>query len=295
MKKKLYIKKNIILIFLLTIIFSLIIFLIKNYFFVDENKEAEDKYIEYSSYEKKQTNISKNQIKNKLIVEENKTKEKIEKPKEEKKKIEFMYIPYDFESEVKWISILINNILTPRVFNEKISDIKIQLYKDLVDSRWQMKDKSVELFWLKKMDDEEVASVFVHEFGHYIDIYSLKKEVFDDISYYFYDISWESTKVIKSWQKQEDFVSWYAMTNKYEDFAETMTYYVLHNFSFAEKSKNSIYLKAKYDFFSNYVFRKNEFKNMDFWTTTEIKNYYRDITKIKINITNFLQYLLNEI
>jgi len=101
MKKKLYIKKNIILIFLLTIIFSLIIFLIKNYFFVDENKEAEDKYIEYSSYEKKQTNISKNQIKNKLIVEENKTKEKIEKPKEEKKKIEFMYIPYDFESEVK--------------------------------------------------------------------------------------------------------------------------------------------------------------------------------------------------
>jgi len=48
------------------------------------------------------------------------------------------------------------------------------------------------------MDDEEVASVFVHEFGHYIDIYSLKKEVFDDISYYFYDISWESTKVIKS-------------------------------------------------------------------------------------------------
>lgn len=294
MKKKLYIKKNIILIFLLTIIFSLIIFLIKNYFFVDENKEAEEKYIEYSSHEKKETIIQK-ESENNLIKEEGEKKNILDNKLEKKDKIEFLYIPEDFALEINWTTILISDILRPKIFNEKINNLKVELYKDLIDSRWQMKDESVKLYWIKKMDDDELTSVFIHEFSHYIDIYFLKKEVFDDISYYFYDISWDSTKVITSWQKQEDFVSWYAMTNKYEDFAETMTYYVLHNFSFAEKSKNSIYLKAKYDFFSKYVFRKNEFKNMDFWTTTEIKNYYRDITKIKINITNFLQYLLNEI
>jgi hypothetical protein len=44
------------------------------------------------------------------------------------------------------------------------------------------------------------------------------------------------------------------MTNKYEDFAETFTYYVLHNSDFVEKTKKSEVLKRKYDFFRNYIF-----------------------------------------
>ena len=35
----------------------------------------------------------------------------------------------------------------------------------------------------------------------------------------------------------KDFVSWYAMTNKYEDFAESFTYYILHNKDFLNKTK----------------------------------------------------------
>jgi len=49
------------------------------------------------------------------------------------------------------------------------------------------------------------------------------------------------------------------MTNKYEDFAETFTYYVIHNRDFLEKTKNSKVLKQKYDFFSTYIFRDNSF------------------------------------
>jgi hypothetical protein len=45
------------------------------------------------------------------------------------------------------------------------------------------------------------------------------------------------------------------MTNKYEDFAESFTYYILHNDDFLEKSRQSALLRAKYDFFSKYLFR----------------------------------------
>jgi hypothetical protein len=79
--------------------------------------------------------------------------------------------------------------------------------------------------------------------------------VFTDTSYYFYNISWESIKVLKPGLEQKDFVSGYAMTNKYEDFAESFTYYILHNDDFLEKSRQSALLRAKYDFFSKYLFR----------------------------------------
>ncbi|MDR1944677.1 MAG: putative zinc-binding metallopeptidase [Candidatus Peribacteria bacterium] len=72
-------------------------------------------------------------------------------------------------------------------------------------------------------------------------------------------MSWKETKILKSSLTQKDFVSGYAMTNKYEDFAETFTYYVLHNSDFLEKSKNSSILKQKYDYFRSHIFSKNEF------------------------------------
>jgi hypothetical protein len=50
------------------------------------------------------------------------------------------------------------------------------------------------------------------------------------------------------------------MTNKYEDFAESFTYYILHNEDFLTKSENSLVLKRKYDFFGKYVFRNHIFE-----------------------------------
>jgi hypothetical protein len=80
------------------------------------------------------------------------------------------------------------------------------------------------------------------------------------------------------------------MTNKYEDFAETFTYYILHNKEFLEKTKASIMLKQKYDFFSNYIFKHKEFFSSDF-AITDKKDYYRDITKINFNRNKLFNYL----
>ena len=80
------------------------------------------------------------------------------------------------------------------------------------------------------------------------------------------------------------------MTNKYEDFAESFTYYILHNKDFLKKVKTSSILKQKYDFFSNSIFKKKEFFNSDFRINNK-KDYYRDITKIKFNKNKLFNYL----
>jgi len=122
-------------------------------------------------------------------------------------------------------------------------------------------------------------------------LYFLKKKVLKDLSEYFYEISWKETKVLKPWQEQKDFVSGYSMTNKYEDFAESFVYYVLHNWDFLKKSEKSFILKQKYNFFDKYLFRNKKFIKTDFSNWNKIKDYYRDITKIDYNLQNFLQYL----
>jgi len=124
-----------------------------------------------------------------------------------------------------------------------------------------------------------------------LDLYILEKKVTKDISDYFYEISRVNTTTLKPAMEQKDFVSGYSMTNKYEDFAESFTYYILHNNDFYEKSLSSEILKRKYDFFSNYVFKNDEFKTNSYKTITDIKDYYRDITKIEYSLQNFLQYL----
>jgi hypothetical protein len=94
---------------------------------------------------------------------------------------------------------------------------------------------------------------------------------------------------------QTDFVSGYAMTNQYEDFAETYAYYILHNRDFFFRAQSSSILREKYDFFETYVFSTKQFYKEDFSLEEEVKSYYWDITKIEIDIKKFLQYLQKEI
>ena len=145
------------------------------------------------------------------------------------------------------------------------------------------------------MSDEEFLSVLIHEFAHYIDIYTFPKSSFWDESQRFYDISWESPTVMQVWLNPKDFVSWYAMTNQYEDFAESYVYYVLHNRDFLEKVWQSDILAKKYDYFQRYIFTKNLFYKEDFSLEDEVRPYYWDITKLGVDVKKFLQYMQRDI
>jgi hypothetical protein len=54
------------------------------------------------------------------------------------------------------------------------------------------------------------------------------------------------------------------MTNKYEDFAESFEFFILHNKDFLKKAQNSSKLMKKYEFFEEHIFVSGEFKNSNF-------------------------------
>lgn len=282
-------KNNLLLLVILTIIFSFLIFITKSYFFSDiseyELNQKIEKYIEpHLESEFSYTDVD---------LLNTKIEEKILETLNSAYKLRFSFFPSDFikEEKAKEYYDLLDTFFDSDYIIDKISFLEIYLFKDKWVTRWKMNSGTVKLFWIYEMTKEEFLSVAIHEFWHFLDIYFLKKSVDKDVSDYFYDLSWDSTTVIKAWQQQKDFVSWYAMTNKYEDFSESFTYYVLHNLDFREKAKESDLLLDKYIYFEKYLFRNDEFKTDSFKTTTQVKDYYRDITKVWFSLENFLQYL----
>ncbi len=293
-------KRNFLIIIVLTIIFSLIIFFVKMYFFSWIEESIEEEYIDRSliislNSSKKEDEI--NNLEAAKVKEDSKNTIAKESIKKNIINYKFTYIPRDFVNDSILQTKILKKIIISSPFEEIVSNLWIDLYKNLFDVRWKMKNWKVKLFWVPDIKNPELVAVFIHELAHFIDIYYLNSDNIEEIdqSYYFYDIAWDSTKTIRSDMVSSDFVSWYSMTNKYEDFAETFAYYVLHNDDFKEKTKKSEILKNKYEYFGKYLFKNTEFVWNDFWKDEEIKDYYWDITKIDINLENFLQYFKNTI
>ena len=120
----------------------------------------------------------------------------------------------------------------------------------------------------------EFSAVLLHEFGHVIDLGGLTgtlpagtSEFWDgttpifenDPSLNFYRISWTDATKRKKGGRSEDFVSGYAMSDPFEDFAETLVFYRRHGNAFREMMKGNESLEAKYRFFRDQVFSGEEF------------------------------------
>ena len=296
-----------------TIFFTVVIFWVNYFFFASETEYIEEKYIDpvieikeetvsvgsgFLEEGKKELNEIEKIEELKRLKEDQLKRDKLEEALRQKSeelnaasKFYFLFIPNFLKKDITDISENTSTILNNKDFNEKVKDLKVEFYMDRLDVRWRMKKRTIKLYDPKKMWEMETMTVFVHEFAHFVDLYYLQKKVNIDLSNKFYDISWESTKIMKENQSGKDFVSGYAMTNKYEDFAESFIYFVLHNDDFLKKAEGSIKLKAKYYFLQTYIFKGNKFLNTDFSFWNEIKSYYRDITKIDINLEKFLQFL----
>ena len=289
-------RKNLIFVIIYTILFSALIFTGRSIFFSypwSEERFIEPSLDQYSADYGSFTGVTQedvNSAMHDLIYKE--FKEKHEHSEQEK--IQIRSIPSSLFEKIQYSYIpLVETFLYNKSFLSKIADLKVLLYKNEWDTRWRMKAKHIHMYGVTNMSDEEFLSVLVHEFAHYIDIYSFPNSSFWDESQKFYDISWDSVTVMKKWLVSEDFVSWYAMTNWYEDFAESYTYYIFHNTDFLQKSQGSDILAQKYDFFQKYVFSQNMFHKENFSLEEEYKPYYWDVTKISIDVKKFLHYLQN--
>lgn len=139
--------------------------------------------------------------------------------------------------------------------------------------------------------DTEFTKLFVHELAHYIDIYSIVwSSSKEDISGNFYYISWQAPTTKRYNQGTIDFVSGYAATNQYEDFAESFVFYVFHNAVFADRALKSESIRQKYLFFANSIFPGWSFQGTDF-TVGKIPSYVWDSTKISFSLQKYLYSL----
>jgi len=122
--------------------------------------------------------------------------------------------------------------------------------------------------------DDEMIAVLVHELGHVIDLGGLhsinggasafkdKTKTFfkGDPSVDFYSITWKDSHTKKNEIVREDFVSGYAMSNCFEDFAESFLFYRMHGEKFRYLAERSEVMGEKYDFFKEHVFEGKEFQ-----------------------------------
>ncbi len=153
-----------------------------------------------------------------------------------------------------------------------------------------MKGKSIRLS-PNVAKESEFLQLLVHEVGHYIDIYSLitfsRKP---DPSSYFYSISWEGKNTKKPDQTIQSFISGYAATNQYEDFAESFTFYIFHNDEFADRALRNDSLRQKYLFLGEYVFPEGTFLGTDFGIS-KAPSYLWDTTKVAVSVKKYLYFL----
>lgn len=146
--------------------------------------------------------------------------------------------------------------------------------------------------------EDEMVSVLVHELGHVVDLGYLRGKTVhasgfrdgaqtiskDDLSVKFYSLSWQSDEKTKPTAQRIDFVSGYAMSDPFEDFAESFNFYVLHGADFRTLATESATLQAKYNFLRDEIFAGQEF---DSKKVTQAKERVWDSTLLPYNRSEF--------
>ncbi len=123
------------------------------------------------------------------------------------------------------------------------------------------------------VSDAEFGALFTHELGHVMDLNpdvkclggSAKsgRSAFqdgpdpvyaDDPSAEFYSISWLNAETPKANMTADDFVSGYAQSDPFEDFAESFAYFLLQNEAFKARADANPVMKRKYEWFRMHLF-----------------------------------------
>lgn len=272
--------KNLFVFIFFTSFFSWIIFIIDGFFISDKTViEKVDNHLEVTKRPKRVELVFEEEIQKKasFIIK-----------KEQNFNIEFSSKEYEKNFDKSKIEITKSLLASEKIWYFS-NWVKIFFDEKKWERRGKMIKDTVVVFKGEELDNDEFISLMIHELSHFIDVNYLWSETNS-----FKDLSWDSTKIIKKWQTEKDFVSGYSMSNKYEDFAESLTFYVLHNELFYKKAQNSETLMKKYSFFKNKMFNK-DFKNTKFTLSKndENKKYHWDTTKINIDEKNFLNYIKN--
>lgn len=157
-----------------------------------------------------------------------------------------------------------------------------------VPLNWQ---EVIKINYQSYLDTEErfIYKTLTHELWHLVSVWNYAGKDIES----FYKISWEGNLY---WTKKSGqdiltwFVTWYASTNKMEDYAESFNLYILDNNKFAKYAENNDIMKQKYDYFKNNIFTNNEF----IWTDFEdlpVADYTADTVWWSMDLEKFFKYI----
>jgi hypothetical protein len=157
----------------------------------------------------------------------------------------------------------------------------------------------------ENVTDEELVGVLIHEIAHIMDTGVMKgspsagKSEFkdgvlpvynNDASLDFYKMSFDNEETLKKSASRLDFVSGYAMSDPYEDFAESYTYYILHGTEFRELAEHNSILKKKYEYLKTRVFDNKEYFNgKELKKGSQVVRHY-DVTVLPYELDKFLKF-----
>ena len=154
----------------------------------------------------------------------------------------------------------------------------------------------------QNVTDNELVGVLVHEMGHIVDTGLLQgnasagesefmdgtQPVYqDDPSLLFYRLDFTDSKTLRSSASPLDFVSGYAQSDPFEDFAETYNYYILHGDEFRTLIETNVVLLQKYNFLKTRVFNGKEFFNGDDARKTDLLQRDYDTTVLNYDLNKF--------
>lgn len=121
-----------------------------------------------------------------------------------------------------------------------------------------------------KLSDKELIGILVHETTHFLDLSGCTggtldsgasafkdgndKIYNDDPSVSFYSLSWAAANIQKKGMADAAFVTGYAKHNCFEDIAETVAYYVLHQDDFRKRATKNRVLAKKLEWVETYIF-----------------------------------------
>lgn len=233
----------------------------------------------------------------------------------------FMYVPYsDFSSYGVQVTYKVQGVFPSDSVLNKLKACETTVLKAYVVLPEQQRGQlqNLRFIWSSGTDrglggggsiylkcnelkDAELTSVFVHEMGHVVDtgVYEghsaagmsayidSRTNVFkDDPSVAFYSISWKDTKHVWKGSTGFDFVTGYALSNPFEDFAESYNFYLLHGSQFKFMTKTNVKLAKKYTYLRDTVFGGREFVNNSLKLNAKKRSY--DSTVLPFSLDTFL-------
>jgi len=183
------------------------------------------------------------------------------------------------------------------------SDYLEHLTLYFADGRRGLGGGSTIILRCSNVSDTVLSSVMVHEIGHVVDT-GLKTgtsksgtsefsdgnvSVYkDDMSLRFYRISWKNENDKKDNFQNQDFVTGYAKSDPFEDFAESYNFYILHGKQFREMAKTNNSLNRKYLFMKYFIFAGKEYDN-DPYTIVNAYDRPYDATLLSYDSAKFLK------